>query len=151
MKRKPERIKQALTGYQLCMLSRQRPQLLLRIISQTSSVVTKCSHIIKVHQRDSPETITWENIFSAFTLYLPGAGIEVCLCYWEAVAKETCVSQTSSIPSYFEHLSLLCKLHRVFSDKTFLHAKTCIQKLLLTTLLNVIQMQTCLKIYTYLK
>lgn len=105
----------------------KNPSCCSHIISQTSSVVTKCSHIIKVHHWDPPETITWENILSAFALYLPGAGIEVCLCYREAVAKETYVSQTSSIPSYFEHLLLL---HRVLSDKACLHAKLCIQKLL---------------------
>lgn len=70
-------------------------------ISQTSSAVTECSHIEKAHHRDPPEPITWENIFSAFAFYLAGEGMEACLCYGEAVAMETCVSQTSSIPDYF--------------------------------------------------
>lgn len=64
---------------------------------------------MKAHHRDPPEPITCENIFSAFAFYMPGEEIEACLCYGEAVAKDTRVSQTSSIPSYFKHLSLFVR------------------------------------------
>lgn len=59
------------------------------IISQTSSVITECSHIAKADHRDPPESITWENIFSTFAFYLPGEEIEACLCYGQTVTKDT--------------------------------------------------------------
>lgn len=71
------------------------------IISQRSSVVTERSHTVKADRRDPSEPITWENIFSVFAFYSPAEGVQACLCCGEAVAKETQVSQTSSIPSYF--------------------------------------------------
>ncbi len=81
---------------QFCTLSLQRPQLLFwYYFTDFLSGQTVFPHS-KVHHRDPPGPITWENIFSAFAFSLPGEGNEACLCYEEAVARDTRDSQTCS-------------------------------------------------------